>query len=74
MPRSQPYRIDWTEHPADPDRLNERLGSNFESIDQMLQMLFDDLAALSLSVTGAAASGASGVSMARVLTRVMVRN
>ena len=50
--RAQPNRVDW---PGRPDSLNvcsDWLGTQFESVDQMLQILFEDLASIDPGPTG----------------------
>ncbi len=84
MSRPQPYRIDWTSQPTDLDDCSQKIATQFESIDQMFQLLFEDLheAGTTPGATGptgptggTGASGPTGVAnMAVVLTRVMVRN
>ena len=70
-PRAQPFRIDW---PVSDAPIEPRLAQQFESIDQMFQTVFEDLAGLNTSVTAVSGTSSTGVSMAKVLTRVVVRN
>ena len=78
--RSQPHRLDWLIQPESLEDCSHKLSVQFESADQMFQTLFEDLSALNDTVsalstsTSATGSGSTGVSMAKVLTRVMVRN
>jgi hypothetical protein len=57
MSRPQPYRIDWTVEPQSLPEAHQRLATQFESIDQMFQTLFEDLA----SSVADLATGATGV-------------
>ncbi len=45
MSRPQPYRIDWTQAPSTLEDCSAQLATQFESIDQMFQLLFEDLGA-----------------------------
>ena len=54
MSRPQPYRVDWTTHPATLEDCSALLATQFESVDQMFQMLFDGIGASNLTtdITG----------------------
>ena len=53
MSRPQPYRIDWTIQPTTLADCSDKLATQFESIDQMFQVLFEDLAGASADLTSA---------------------
>ena len=51
MSRPQPYRIDWTIEPTSLEDCSDKLATQFESIDQMFQLLFEDLSNRVITLT-----------------------
>ena len=58
--RAQPNRVDWPGRPDSLELCSDWLGTQFESVDQMFQILFEDVANIDPGPTGPTGAGVTG--------------